>query len=194
MTLLCKCLDSTFCPTPAYIWTVVVVNDISYIYVYHVRLGRELIFNTEQKNSISFCQEKIIRQCCVAVFLTICGYFVCFWVSHQAVVLYSFFWWLRLTNFWSRTRTQAIFGQKRKNSSKDIWSIVFKPTNISTYISLCLCPGRTEKYLNFPRRKNDDCNALKQIATQFCQRCIWLDGNGKIFRSSAKIDKADFES
>ena len=114
MTLLCKCPDSTFCPTPAYIWTVVVVNDISYIYVYHVRLGRELIFNTEQKNSISFCQEKIIRQCCVAFFLTICGYLLCFWVSHQAVVLYSFFWWLRLTNFWSRTRTQAIFGQKKE--------------------------------------------------------------------------------
>ena len=40
MTLLCKCLDSTFCPTPAYVWTVVVVNNICLSY----KVGKRINF------------------------------------------------------------------------------------------------------------------------------------------------------
>ena len=81
-------------------------------------------------------------RCVSHLLFTICGHFVCFWVSRQTVVLYSFFWWLRLTNFWSRTRTHT-FGQLRKKASqpwgkegKDTWSSENFTSDFVAWISL----------------------------------------------------------
>ena len=112
---------STFCPTLAYVWTVVVVKYIFLSY----KIEREKYLKIKSLEKAMLCG---------TFFPTICGYFVCFWVSHQTVVLYSFFWWLRLTNFWSRTRTQAIFGQKRKKGKQGYLEQCVLNTNIFLHI------------------------------------------------------------
>ena len=122
--------------------------------------------------------------------LTFLGYFVCFWVSRQTGVLYSFFWWLSLTNFWSRTRSLHTFGKlsgkwgKNRHLNQQFFFIDYN-------IYWLLLWGECERF-DFSKEEE----LTIGWATGFCQYCIWLvaGGIGRYSGQVQKFDKADSQS
>ena len=111
----------------------------------------ESIFWTMDKN-----QSFSIRR------LSFLGYFVCFWVSRQTGVLYSFFWWLRLTNFWSRTRSLHTFGKLSGKWEKRAFEPTFFllhrfQTTTFTDWQLYWFVWRECERFDFSKKKNDWC-------------------------------------
>ena len=111
----------------------------------------------------------------------------------QTGVLYSFFWWLRLTNFWSRTRSLHTFGKLSGKWEKQAFEVQILNQQFIFFID---CNIYWLGWLLWAECERFDFAKKKNWATEFCQHCIWLvpGGNGRYSGQVQKFDKADSQS